>query len=681
MTEGVELEARQNQTHRTQRTRQNQTQGDTVLLRRGSGGEGPQGPKGPEVRAEGSRGSEDVVETQPSQDWTGVNHSTVRRSTDSNSEEQEEEQEEEEEEEEGSLQHHHLTGLPPHNGPTGEPGAGLSGNGYAQQVAPDGGWGWVVLVATILVLALTLAFPSCIGIFYTELQAEFSSSNTETSWVPAIMTAVLHAGGPLCSVLVERFGCRVTVMVGGVLSGLGMVVSALARTITELYITSIIAGLGFCLSFQPSVTMMGHYFLRRRAFANALSSTGTALGLSTLPLLANFLLGQFGWRGSFLVLGGLLLNCCVCGAVMRPLGAKHSGAQRILTNKAAQGLGKQPIKGPLQQEEGLKARLRTALSDLVVFLRRHMAFDLLVSNPRYRAYALGVTWMMLGFVVPLVYLVPYATANGMEQDRAALLMAILGLVNIAVRPVAAVFFGLPRFRGSGCFVYVFAVALLVNGLSNSICGAAATFPVLLVYVVIFGLSMSVIGSLLFTVLMETVEMSRFPSALGLISMLESGTLLIGPPLAGMLVDSTGHYSYVFYACSVIVSSSGLFLIGAFYYLDRQKKREEKKRAGTPAAYQQKPAIILVPDCQYSHVPSTQGGKPAISLVPDCQSLHVDSPPLVPGQSVSYVHGASSVSLLGQTVGQSLQAAADRWPHREALVFLQDGVRKTFSQFQ
>uniref|UniRef100_A0A8C7VD30 Medium-chain acyl-CoA ligase ACSF2, mitochondrial n=1 Tax=Oncorhynchus mykiss TaxID=8022 RepID=A0A8C7VD30_ONCMY len=59
----------------------------------------------------------------------------------------------------------------------------------------------------------------------------------------------------------------------------------------------------------------------------------------------------------------------------------------------------------------------------------------------------------------------------------------------------------------------------------------------------------------------------------------------------------------------------------------------------------------------------------------------DCPPMVPGQSFSYVHGASSVSLLGQTVGQSLQAAADRWPHREALVFVQDGVRKTFSQFQ
>lgn len=70
----------------------------------------------------------------------------------------------------------------------------------AAVTAPDGGWGWVVLVATILVLALTLAFPSCVGIFYTDLQNEFHATNSETSWVPSIMTSVLHAGGKVsCS--------------------------------------------------------------------------------------------------------------------------------------------------------------------------------------------------------------------------------------------------------------------------------------------------------------------------------------------------------------------------------------------------------------------------------------------------------------------------------------------------
>lgn len=67
--------------------------------------------------------------------------------------------------------------------------------GSAAETAPDGGWGWVVLLATIMVLALTLAFPSCMGIFYTDLQNDFHASNSLTSWVPSIMLSVLHAGG------------------------------------------------------------------------------------------------------------------------------------------------------------------------------------------------------------------------------------------------------------------------------------------------------------------------------------------------------------------------------------------------------------------------------------------------------------------------------------------------------
>ncbi|KAJ8345379.1 hypothetical protein SKAU_G00295720 [Synaphobranchus kaupii] len=65
----------------------------------------------------------------------------------------------------------------------------------------------------------------------------------------------------------------------------------------------------------------------------------------------------------------------------------------------------------------------------------------------------------------------------------------------------------------------------------------------------------------------------------------------------------------------------------------------------------------------------------------CRSLHVDGPPGVPELTTSYVHGTSSRSLMSQTVGQTLQNATERWPDREAVVFLQDGIRKTFAQFQ
>ncbi|XP_029384354.1 monocarboxylate transporter 6 [Echeneis naucrates] len=457
--------------------------------------------------------------------------------------------------------------------------------------APDGGWGWVVLVATILVLALTLAFPSCVGLFYTDLQNEFHATNSETSWVPSIMTSVLHAGGPFCSVLVEHFGCRATVMLGGVLSGLGMAASSFTNSITELYITAgIITGLGFCFSFQPAVTILGHYFVRRRAFANAMSSTGTALGLCTLPVLGNYLHIELGWRGSFLVLGAVLLNCCVCGAVMRPLQLPRHRGQPLMNH------------GPPPPEEELvrtdKGRARTLWNSLLASLSKHMAFDQMCNNSRYCVYAIGITWMMLGFVVPLVYLIPYATANNMEQGRAALLISILGVVNIVVRPPIGIIFNMAWFKGR--HIYVFALALLVNGLSNSICCFGPSFPVLLCYVVIYGLSMSVVGSLMFTVLMDIVEMSRFPSALGLLAVMESITLLIGPPLAGILVDRTGQYFHVFVACSAVVASSAVFLMVSFYWLDKKQRK---------ALIQSQPAMPAdpAPGCQYSSVP-TEGDK-------------------------------------------------------------------------
>ncbi|KAJ8251392.1 hypothetical protein GJAV_G00220840 [Gymnothorax javanicus] len=65
----------------------------------------------------------------------------------------------------------------------------------------------------------------------------------------------------------------------------------------------------------------------------------------------------------------------------------------------------------------------------------------------------------------------------------------------------------------------------------------------------------------------------------------------------------------------------------------------------------------------------------------CRALHVDSPPSVPELTTSYVHGTSNRSLLSQTVGETLQNAAERWPEREAVVFLEGGIRRTFSQFQ
>lgn len=44
--------------------------------------------------------------------------------------------------------------------------------------------------------------------------------------------------GPLCSVLVNRFGCRPVMMVGGLLASLGMILASFSTSIIHIYLTT-----------------------------------------------------------------------------------------------------------------------------------------------------------------------------------------------------------------------------------------------------------------------------------------------------------------------------------------------------------------------------------------------------------------------------------------------------------
>ena len=43
---------------------------------------------------------------------------------------------------------------------------------------------------------------------------------------------------------------------------------------------------------------------------------------------------------------------------------------------------------------------------------------------------------------------------------------------------------------------------------------------------------------------------------------------------------------------------------------------------------------------------------------------------------SYVHGASAVPLIGQTIGRNFDAAVERWAEREALIVRHQNIRCT-----
>ena len=50
-------------------------------------------------------------------------------------------------------------------------------------------------------------------------------------------------------------------------------------------------------------------------------------------------------------------------------------------------------------------------------------------------------------------------------------------------------------------------------------------------------------------------------------------------------------------------------------------------------------------------------------------------------SQSYVHGVSDTPLIGETIGQRFDAAAARWPERDALVVPHQDIRWSWSDLK
>ena len=57
----------------------------------------------------------------------------------------------------------------------------------AQVKAPEGGWGWMVVVGQHVIQALTAGEATCMGLFLVEWLEEFDESVSTTSWIVSLV--------------------------------------------------------------------------------------------------------------------------------------------------------------------------------------------------------------------------------------------------------------------------------------------------------------------------------------------------------------------------------------------------------------------------------------------------------------------------------------------------------------
>ncbi|KYO36337.1 monocarboxylate transporter 3 [Alligator mississippiensis] len=448
---------------------------------------------------------------------------------------------------------------------------------------PDGGWGWVVLLGCFVITGFSYAFPKAVSIYFKELMQDFHVGYSDTAWISSIMLAMLYGTGPVSSIMVNQFGCRPVMLIGGLLASSGMILASFTTNIIELYLTAgVLTGLGMALNFQPSLIMLGSYFDKRRPLANGLAAAGSPVFLSALSPLGQVLLEKFGWRGGFLIMGGLLLNCCTCGAVMRPLEMSMKRKMEKVQDKYE---AKEMLPMGEKTEEAMtttnEAKSKKAKKKKPKKGKKLLDFSIF-SNRGFVIYAISKFILVLGLFVPPILLVNYAKDIGVPDTEAAFLLSIIGFIDIFARPSCGVVAGLKFIRPH--MAYLFSFAMLFNGLTDICSARANNYTALVIFCVFFGISYGMVGALQFEVLMAIVGSQKFSSAIGLVLLIEAVAVLIGPPSAGRLVDALKNYEVIFYLAGSEVVLSSLFLgVMSYCCLNRGKKTPPPAKTSSTGA--------------------------------------------------------------------------------------------------
>ena len=136
------------------------------------------------------------------------------------------------------------------------------------------------------------------------LQHDFAASRGSISLVFSLAGFLYFGLGVITGPLADRWGSRLLAVIGMILTGVGLGVASVARSLIEVYAAyGLGVGLGIGCSYVPAVGAVQRWFVRRRGFASGLAVSGIGVGTLVVPPLAALLIDTLGWRETYLVLG------------------------------------------------------------------------------------------------------------------------------------------------------------------------------------------------------------------------------------------------------------------------------------------------------------------------------------------------------------------------------------------
>ncbi|KAL3229725.1 putative transporter ESBP6 [Nakaseomyces bracarensis] len=273
---------------------------------------------------------------------------------------------------------------------------------------PDGGYGWVCAFCVFLAMFSTWGCNSGFGVFlgfYLNNESYPGATKYDYALIAGLTVFLGQGFSPFVMVMMRVIGMKTTMLLGDAVLLAGFLLASFSKKIWQLYLTQgVMAGCSIAMVCVPATVVLPGWFLKKRAVAMGLSLLGTGLGGVVYGLAANKMIQTQG--NTRLALRVLAITCSVSILVATALVKERVPKKSV----------------------GLKSwkKIREQFRTMFTINLYRKPFVLLI--------AVWFSFALLGYIIMVFTMSPYAIARGMSAHDASTLTAILNGAQSIGRP-------------------------------------------------------------------------------------------------------------------------------------------------------------------------------------------------------------------------------------------------------
>ena len=389
-------------------------------------------------------------------------------------------------------------------------------------------YGYVVVGAALLIMAIMWGAYNSFGIFFEPVLAYFNRTRTIISGSLSLSWIMQGLLGIIMGRLTDRLGPRVVLTISGFLVGLGYLLMWKIGAVWQLYLFyGVIIGSGMGGSWVPIVSTVARWFAKRRSLMTGIVLSGISIGTLIGAPVASRLISAYDWRMSYVIVSGIVLVVVVLAAQLLRRDPTQAKQRPYGENE---GEKQEPV------SETHSFSLREAVRTRQFWLTSSMFF------------CFGFC-----FYTIMTHIVLHAIGLGISSTSAANILATIGGLSIVGRIVL----GSAADRFGNRQVFIIGFILMAAALFWLV--PAKELWALYLFVVVFGFAIGGCAT------------SESPLVAGLFGLRSHGLILgvinllgfifgaaVGPLIGGYIFDTTNSYQLAFIICAAM-SVVGLIL--------------------------------------------------------------------------------------------------------------------------